>query len=126
MNDTLRKALREARDGALSNQVPKWAGSRVGCVGTAFEAAVAKAGLEAVSIHTLRHTAGAWMLEAGIDLAIITQFLGHSSTKITERVYAKLKTELSTRLTEASKALETLGRGERGTVAGSPNLDQRV
>jgi integrase len=37
----------------------------------------------------LRHTAAVWMAEAGIPMAEIAQYLGHSDDRITSRVYAR-------------------------------------
>ena len=53
-------------------------------------------------IHTLRHTCASRLVNAGIDLYVIKEWLGHSSIQITER-YAHLS---PTKLSEAVKALE--------------------
>ena len=42
-----------------------------------------KAGLAAVSPHTLRHSAATTMLEAGIPIHIVSRQLGHSSINVT-------------------------------------------
>ncbi|MCA1909427.1 MAG: site-specific integrase [Magnetospirillum sp.] len=55
-----------------------------------FTKAVKLAGLEGkVTPHVLRHTSATHMAEAGVDMRVISLYLGHTSTKITERVYAK-------------------------------------
>lgn len=54
-------------------------------VRTGFRAAVAEAGLEGVTPHTLRHTAATWLAQAGVDLWQIAGWLGHSVGRITER-----------------------------------------
>lgn len=41
--------------------------------------------------HLARHTAATVMINNGIDLPIIAKILGHSSTKITEKVYASVR-----------------------------------
>lgn len=49
-----------------------------------------KAGLEDVSLHTCRHTFASWLVQAGVPLYKVSQWLGHSSIETTER-YAHLK-----------------------------------
>ena len=43
--------------------------------------------------HLARHTCGTLLLNAGCDIMTVSKVLGHSSTKITEAVYAKLLPE---------------------------------
>lgn len=45
------------------------------------------------STHYARHTGATLLLNEGIDMRIISKICGHSSTKITEQVYAKLLDE---------------------------------
>jgi len=66
-------------------------------------AAVDSAGLKKVSPHTLRHTAAVHMAAAGVPMAKISQYLGHSSTAMTERVYARFAPD---HLTEAAAVLD--------------------
>jgi len=40
--------------------------------------------------HLARHTCGTILLNAGLDMVSVSRILGHSSSKITESVYAKL------------------------------------
>lgn len=40
--------------------------------------------------HLARHTCGTLLLNAGVDILTVSKVLGHSSSKITEAVYAKL------------------------------------
>lgn len=89
MNSTLRAALQDARQAALTEFVVEWAGKRVASIRTGFNAAVKAAGLEDVSPHVLRHTAAVHMAEAGVPMSKISQYLGHSNTMVTERVYAR-------------------------------------
>lgn len=67
-----------------------------------WEATVEKSRLQNATLHTLRHTAGAWMAQAGVDLRIIAAFLGHSLTRTTE-IYAHLH---PTALRQALKAFK--------------------
>ena len=60
----------------------------------AFRAAKREAGIvkRAVSIHTLRHAYATHLLEAGVNLRVIQQYLGHSSLD-TSMVYLHLTTK---------------------------------
>ena len=52
------------------------------------------AGIEKpISSHWARHTGATMLLNNGAEMKIITKVCGHSSTKITEQVYAKLLNE---------------------------------
>lgn len=46
-----------------------------------------------VSTHWARHTGATMLLNEGVDMRIVSKICGHSSTKITEQVYAKLLDE---------------------------------
>lgn len=89
MSPQLRAALEEAKTAALTDHVIEWAGRPLGSVKKSFATLCAKAGLEGVSPHVLRHTAAVWMAEAGRPMSEIAQYLGHSDSRITERVYAR-------------------------------------
>lgn len=43
-----------------------------------------------ISSHWARHTGATLLLNAGVDMEIVAKVLGHSSTKITRSIYAKL------------------------------------
>jgi integrase len=89
MNAGVRAALDVAKKAALTDYVIEWAGEQVKSIKTGFNAAVADAGLENVSPHVLRHTAAVHLAVAGTPMSRIAQYLGHSSTAVTERVYAR-------------------------------------
>lgn len=89
INGMVRAALVEARRGALTDFVIEYAGERVGSIKKGFAGAVARAGLSDVTPHVLRHTAAVWLAEAGKSMQEIAQYLGHSNSRITERVYAR-------------------------------------
>lgn len=89
MNDMLRPALDVARKVALSDHVIEWAGQPVKSIKTGFNRAAKDAGLVGVTPHTLRHTAAVHMAAAGRPMQRISQYLGHSNTSVTERVYAR-------------------------------------
>ena len=46
-----------------------------------------------ISSHWARHTGATLLLNMGVDMEIVAKILGHSSTKITRAVYAKLLDE---------------------------------
>lgn len=103
MNPTLRAALQTACDAALTDYVIEWAGKPVANIKTGFYACVKAAELEGVSPHVLRHTAGVHMAAAGRPMSRIAQYLGHSNTTVTERVYARFAPE---HLKEEAAALD--------------------
>ena len=43
-----------------------------------------------LSTHWARHTGATLLLNVGVPMQVVSKILGHSSTKMTERVYAKL------------------------------------
>jgi integrase len=52
-----------------------------------IELAAAKAGIENVGVHTLRHSAAVAWLEAGVHIKAVADLLGHSSISITGDIY---------------------------------------
>ena len=44
-------------------------------------------GIRQVGVHALRHTYATRLFEKGVDIKIISELLGHSSTEITYRIY---------------------------------------
>ena len=89
MTDRARAALLEAVRARTSGHVIEWGGEAVGKIRKAFAAAAKAAGLSWCTPHVLRHTAAVWMAEAGVPMAEIAQYLGHSDSRITERVYGR-------------------------------------
>lgn len=67
-----------------------------------WESARKAAGLEDITLHDLRRTAGSFMAQAGVPLQVIGEILGHQSSDVT-RVYARLSEE------NERQALENLG-----------------
>ena len=47
------------------------------------------AGIEDATPYTLRHTAATWMAQRGVPMWEIAGLMGHTSTRMVERVYAK-------------------------------------
>lgn len=88
MNRRAREALEEAHKGALTDHVIEYGGKPVASVKKAIRSAAGRAGVPC-SPHVFRHTAGVWMAQADVPMQKIAQFLGHTSTRVTETVYAR-------------------------------------
>lgn len=80
-------------------------------MGEACEAA----GVDRVPVHSLRHTYGSRLLEAGVDILTVSRILGHASSAITEQVYLHI---LSHQLTAAAGKLEALQTRSREANSG--------
>lgn len=89
MNGMTRAELLTAKEAALTDYVVEFASGPVKSIRKGFSNACERAGLKEVTLHTLRHTAAVYMAEAGIPMSKISQYLGHSNTATTERVYAR-------------------------------------
>jgi len=57
---------------------------------TGFSRARAKAGIHDATIHDLRRSCGTMLIQAGVDLYIVSKILGHSSVSVTQARYAFL------------------------------------
>jgi integrase len=95
-------ALEEAARGALTDFVIEWDGKPVSSIKKAIRMAAQRAGVPC-SPHVFRHTAGVWMAQADVPLQKISQFLGHTSTRVTERTYARYSPSF---MKDAAAALE--------------------
>lgn len=58
-----------------------------------WERARIKAGMEHVNFHDLRRSCATLMIEAGVDLYVVSKLLGHSSVTVTQTRYGHLQTE---------------------------------
>lgn len=103
ITDQLRPELIAAQEAAQTPYVIEYAGKRVLNIKRGFAAAAARAGLDDVTPHDLRHTAAVWMAEDGVPMDEIAQYLGHSSSRVTFAVYARFS---PTHLQRAAKSLE--------------------
>ena len=56
-----------------------------------FRELAEKAGLPVIKFHAARHTAATLALEAGIDIKIVSEQLGHSTTRITQDLYQHVR-----------------------------------
>lgn len=88
MTPRVREALEEAVRGAMTDHVIVWDGRPVKSVKKAIREAAKRSGVKC-SPHVFRHTAGVWMAQADAPMQKIAQFLGHTSTRVTERTYAR-------------------------------------
>jgi integrase len=68
-----------------------------------FARDIAATGVPRVRFHDLRHSAATTLLTAGVPLAVIAEWLGHSNVSITAAAYAAVVPEL---LTEAADAMD--------------------
>lgn len=102
MNSRARAALEKAHKGSLSEFVIEHGGVQIASIKRAIRAAVKRSGVQC-SPHVFRHTAGVWMAEADVPMQKIAQYLGHTSTKITEAHYARYSPSF---MRDASAALD--------------------
>ncbi len=106
MTDTLRAALSIAHSEALGPHVIDWGGHPVKSVKKAVSAAGKRAGLPWVTPHVFRHSAARIMAEGGVPMSEIAQYLGHTDSRVTERVYGRYSPDY---LRRASAPLEIGG-----------------
>jgi site-specific recombinase XerD len=59
-----------------------------------------------LSSHWARHTGATMLLNDGVDMKIVSKICGHSSTRITEQVYAKLLDETVVKALQGVDSLE--------------------
>ncbi len=89
LTDSLREILLWAKRGALTPYVVEYRGRKVGSVKKAFKAIARSIGRPDIGPHAIRHSVAVWMAEESVPMSEISQYLGHSSTRETERVYAR-------------------------------------
>lgn len=88
MNATAREALERAYEARLTDHVIEYGGRPVASVKKAIQRLSERAGIR-FSPHTLRHTCAVWMAQADVPMQKISQYLGHTSLRMTEQVYAR-------------------------------------
>lgn len=88
MNERAREALSEAYRARLTDHVIEYAGKPVASVKKAIERLSRKTGAP-FSPHVLRHTCAVWMAQDNVPMQMISQYLGHTSLRMTEQVYAR-------------------------------------
>lgn len=75
----------------------------------AFSRAVERAGIPRVRLHDLRHSAATTLLAAGVPLATVAEWLGHSSVVVTNLYYAAVTPRM---LEDAAAAMDRALGGE--------------
>lgn len=66
-----------------------------------LELMCAAAGIRRTGVHALRHTYATRLFEKGVDIKVISELLGHSSTEITYRIYVHVIDALKESAVEA-------------------------
>ena len=89
MSETLFEVLSKARKVTKSEFVIAWGKKGIRDIGQSFKFACEEAGIEDATPYTLRHTAATWMAQRGVPMWEIAGLMGHTSTRMLERVYAK-------------------------------------
>ena len=102
MNGRARAALTEAHEGRLTDYVIEYGGKPVGSVKKAVQRLSKRSGIH-FSPHTLRHTSAVWMAQDNVPMQMISQYLGHTSLRMTEQIYARYSPSF---MVDASAATE--------------------
>ena len=89
MTDRLRAVLMDAAAARSSDFVVEYGGKPLAKMRKGLRRVAREAGLPWVTPHVFRHTAAVWMAESGTPMSEIAQVLGHSDSRLTERVYAR-------------------------------------
>lgn len=93
------RALDAARRMLASSVHGKWTSQ---IAGRYWRRAVDAMGIKDVTLHTLRHTTASRLVQAGVELYLVSTWLGHSSMEVTRR-YAHLRPSV---LAEAAGVLD--------------------
>jgi len=87
LNDTLREILNRRRN---QNERAPFPYTYSAVSQSISRRLLKSAGIENANLHTLRKTAGALLIQNGVDIYRVSKFLGHSSVKVTEQHYVDL------------------------------------
>jgi len=93
MNALARTALQTAYAARQTEWVIEYNAKPIKSIRTGYAAALKRAGLSGVHIHQIRHTVAVRMLAAGKPIEQVSQYLGHSNTSVTQKVYARFLPE---------------------------------
>ena len=78
-----------------------------------IETACTNAKIDHASPHSFRHAAGQWLLDVGVSVELVSRILGHASTAMTERVYARVKQDVV-----GDRILDMIDAPTRGRLCG--------
>lgn len=84
---------------------------------TGFRRAREDAELPHVTFHDLRRSCGTLMVQAGVDLYVVSKLLGHSTVAVTQKRYAYLQTEQIRQGLEAAFAPAITQAGKAKSVS---------
>ena len=101
LNSRAWEAIEIAHKTAETANVIEYDGKPVKSVKKAIRGAAIRSGVPC-SPHVFRHTAGVWMAQADVPMEKIAQFLGHTTSRITQKVYARFSPSF---MRDASDAL---------------------
>lgn len=102
---TLRPVLEQALRDSQSGYVIEVNGEPIKSVRKSFHTACLRAKIHGASPVVLRHTGATLLAAAGVPLREVSGMLGHTTSRITEQVYAKRRPEF---LSMAAKTLDQL------------------
>lgn len=121
MNDGAFEVLSRWRPFCETKYVVEYQMRRIHTIRSSFETAAELANLEDVTPHVLRHTAAVHMVANGCAMQRVSQYLGHTSLAMTEKVYARFAPD---HLREESQALDFL-RGKSADLIGIPIMSKK-
>ncbi|KAB8189533.1 tyrosine-type recombinase/integrase [Nonomuraea phyllanthi] len=88
------------------------------------------AGLPPIRLHDLRHGAASLMLVAGVEMKVVQETLGHTSSAFTTDTYTSVYPQAATAAAEKTAALvfgkEDQARSRRGGAAALPQESEAV
>lgn len=90
LNEKALEALKKAYEFRTCDNVIEYGSKPVKSIRKGFDLARDNAGLgKDVTPHVIRHSAAIWMVEAGITITEVAQYLGHTNPQITYSTYAR-------------------------------------
>jgi integrase len=78
-----------------------------------FERLAFAAGLPPVNLHALRHGAATYALAAGVDIKLVQERLGHSTSVLTRDVYTSVLPDVARAAAETTAAMIPRRRAHR-------------